>query len=154
MISSYICIISIHIRDGSFRSPKYPDLYYVTFTDHMHVSNVTCNNKISPILTYHPFNFKVRDVIRKNFYILKNDLDRNIFFQYPLISFRHSKNIREYTIASSYHIEDSLSQNGTFPCRVLQCNTCEFIDSASAISAPKSQHHVKHHFTCIYNCMS
>ena len=82
----------------SFRSPKYPDLYYVTLTDHMHVSNVTCNNKISPILTYHPFNFKVRDVIRKNFYILKNDFDRNIFFRYPLISFRHSKNIREYTI--------------------------------------------------------
>jgi hypothetical protein len=38
------------------------------------VSNVTGNNKIRPlVLNYHPFNFKVRDVINKNFHILKND---------------------------------------------------------------------------------
>ena len=48
------------------------------------VPNVTDNNKIPLVLTFHPFNFEVRDLIRKNFHILKND---------PLVSFRHSKNI-------------------------------------------------------------
>jgi hypothetical protein len=37
------------------------------------VSNVTSNNKIPRVLTYHLFNFKAKDVIRKNFHILKND---------------------------------------------------------------------------------
>ncbi len=37
------------------------------------VTNVTENNQIPLVLTFHPFNFKVRDLIRKNFHILKND---------------------------------------------------------------------------------
>ena len=42
-----------------------------TLTNSVH--NGTDNNKIPLVLTYHPFNFEVRDVIRKNFHILKND---------------------------------------------------------------------------------
>jgi hypothetical protein len=42
------------------------------------VSNVTGNNKIPLVLSYHLFNFKVRDVIRKNFHILRKR-PRNIF---------------------------------------------------------------------------
>ena len=33
------------------------------------VTNVTDHNRTSLVLTFHPFNFKVRDVIRKNFHI-------------------------------------------------------------------------------------
>ena len=33
------------------------------------VPDVTDNNKIPPVLTFHPFNFKIRDLIRKNFHI-------------------------------------------------------------------------------------
>ncbi len=43
-----------------------------------HVTNVTENNQIPLVLTFHPFNFKVSDTIRKNFHILKNDPE-NIF---------------------------------------------------------------------------
>ena len=35
------------------------------------VTNVTDHNRTPLVLTFHPFNFKVRDVIRKNFHILK-----------------------------------------------------------------------------------
>ncbi len=38
------------------------------------VTNVTENNQIPLVLTFHPFNFKVRDIIRKNFHILKMTL--------------------------------------------------------------------------------
>jgi hypothetical protein len=40
------------------------------------------------------------------------------------------------------------SQNATFLCRVAKCKTCDFLNSATTISATKSQYHIKHHFTC------
>jgi hypothetical protein len=62
-----------------------------TLTDH--VSNVTGKNKIPLVLlTYRPFNFKVRDVIWKNFHILKNDPETSsIFSNNHLVSFRKAK---------------------------------------------------------------
>ena len=41
------------------------------------------------VLTFHPFNYKVRDIISRNFQILKNDLETSpISTANPLISFR------------------------------------------------------------------
>ena len=97
------------------------------------------------VLTFHPFNFKIRDVIMKNFHILKNDPETS--FNNPLVSFRHSKNIRETLVHSSLPQELS-SSCGTFPCEVDQCKTCKFIDSSTTISLPKFVYHIKHHFTC------
>ena len=112
------------------------------------VSNVTGNNKIPLVLNYHPFNFKVRDVINKNFHILKNDPETSsIFSDNPLVSFRHSKNIRETLVHSSL-AQASTSQKGTFPCLSSKCKTCDFVDSTTIVSAPKSEFHIKHHFTC------
>jgi hypothetical protein len=42
------------------------------------VSNITGNNKIPLVLSYHPFNMNVRTVIRRNFHILEKR-PRNIF---------------------------------------------------------------------------
>ena len=112
------------------------------------VTNVTDHNRTPLVLTFHPFNFKVCDVIRKNFHILKNDSETSsIFPNNPLVSFRHSKNIRETLVHSSLPQELS-SPCGTFPCGVGQCKTCKFIDSSTTISAPKFVYHIKHHFTC------
>ena len=56
------------------------------------LNNVTDNNRTHLVLTFHPFNFKVRDVIRKNFHFLNNDPETSsIFSNSPLVSFRHSK---------------------------------------------------------------
>ena len=106
------------------------------------VSNVTGNNKIPLVLNYHPFNFKVRDVINKNFHILKNDPETSsIFSDNPLVSFRHSKNIRETLVHSSL-AQASTSQIGTFPCLSSKCKTCDFIDSTTIVSATKSEFHI------------
>ncbi len=58
------------------------------------VTNVTENNQIPLVLTFHLFNFKVRDIIRKNFHILKNDPETSsIFSNNPLVSQqKHSRN--------------------------------------------------------------
>ena len=117
-----------------------------TLTNSVH--NGTDNNKIPLVLTYHPFNFKVRDVIRKNFHILKNDPQTSsIFSENPLVSFRHNKNIRESLVSSSLTSETSLSE-GTFPCKRGNCKTCDYIDSTTTISAPKSNYKIKHLFSC------
>ena len=71
----------------------------------------------------------------------------SIFSNNPLVSFRHSKNIRETLVHSNLPQELS-SPCGTFPCGVGQCKTCKFIDSSTTISAPKFVYHIKHHFTC------
>ncbi len=112
------------------------------------VTNVTESNQIPLVLTFHPFNFKVRDIIRKNFHILKNDPETSsIFSNNPLVSFRYSKNIRETLVHSNLHQESS-PLSGTFPCGVAQCKTCKFIDSSTVISAPKSTYNIQHNFTC------
>ena len=57
----------------------------------------------------------IRDIIRKNFHILKNDPETSsIFSNSPLVSFRHSKNIRETLVHSNPHQESS-PLSGTFP---------------------------------------
>ena len=72
------------------------------------VTNVTENNQIPPVLTFHPNNFKVRDSIRKNFHILKNDTETSsIFSNNPLVCFRHGKNIRETLVHSNLHQKSS-----------------------------------------------
>ncbi len=112
------------------------------------MTNVTENNQIPLVLTFHPFNFKVRDIIRRNFHFLKNDPETSsIFSNNPLVSFRHSKNIRETLVHSNLHQESS-PLSGTFPCGVAQCKTCKFIDSSTVISAPKSTYNIQHNFTC------
>ena len=60
------------------------------------------DDKIPLVLTFHPFNYKVRDVISRNFQILKNDPETSaIFTDNPLISFRRNKNIRDNLVRSA-----------------------------------------------------
>ena len=112
------------------------------------MTNVTEYNQIPLVLTFHPPNFKVRDIIRKNFHILKNDPETSsIFSNNPLVSFRHSKNFRETLVHSDLHQESS-PLSGTFPCGVAQRKTCKFIDSSTVISAPEFTYNIQHNFTC------
>jgi hypothetical protein len=75
------------------------------------VSNVTGNIKIPLVLNYHPFNFKVRDVINKNFHILKNDPETSSnFSDNLLVSCRHSKNIRETLVHSSLALSSPVAE--------------------------------------------
>ena len=64
-------------------------------------------------------------------------LRRQPFSPITLISFRHSKNIRDNLVRSS------LRQNlpppaGTFSCSRARCYTCSFLNSATSISGSKS----------------
>ncbi len=69
------------------------------------------------------------------------------FSPITLVSFRHSKNIRDTLVHSNLHQESS-PLSGTFLCGVAQCKTCKFIVSSTVISAPKFTYNIKHNFTC------
>ena len=113
------------------------------------VSSTPRLNQTPLVLTHHPFNFSIRDVILKNFHILQNDPQTSsIFSDNPLVSFRHNKNIHHTLVHSSLQTNCS-EPNGTFPCGIGQCKTCSFTDSGTVISAPTSQFFIRHHFTCL-----
>ena len=60
-----------------------------TFKQHL---ESVCKDKIPLVKTFHPSNHKVRDTIRHNFHILKNDPETySIFSNNHLISFRRNK---------------------------------------------------------------
>ena len=106
------------------------------------------DDKIPLVLTFHPFNYKVRDVISRNFQILKNDPETSaIFTDNPLISFRRNKNIRDNLLRSALR-QNLPAPSGTFSCSRTRCYTCSFLNSATSISGPKSNFVIRHNFTC------
>ena len=62
------------------------------------------NDKIFLVLTFHSFNYKVRDIVSHNFCILKNDPKTStIFIDNTPISCRRNKSIRDnlvYVVSS------------------------------------------------------
>ena len=106
------------------------------------------DDKIPLVLTFHPFNYKVRDVVSRNFLILKNDPETStIFTVNPLISFRRNKNMRDNLVRSALR-QNLPAPAGTFSCSRARCYTCSFLNSATSISGPKSNFVIRHNFTC------
>ena len=98
------------------------------------------DDKIPLVLTFHPFNYKVRDVISRNFLILKHDPETSsIFTNNPLISFRRNKNMRDNLVRNALR-QNLPAPAGTFPCSRARCYTCLFLNSATSISGPKSNY--------------
>ena len=69
-------------------------------------------NRIPFTLTYHPQNLADKNVILKNFKIIRNDPEtRHIFTLPPLISFKRDKNIGNFLVRSAFKSDN---QSGTF----------------------------------------
>ena len=104
--------------------------------------------KLKVVLTFHPFNYKVRVFISNNFQNLKNDPGTSaIFTDNPVISFRRNKNIR-YNLLRNARGQNISAAAGTFSCSCARCYTCSFLNSARSTSEPKSNFVIWHNFTC------
>ena len=104
-------------------------------------------NRIPFTLTYHPQNLAVKNVILKNFKILRNDPEtQHIFSLPPLISFKRDKNIGNFLVRSAFKSDN---QPGTFKCTRTRCKTCPFISNMVKISGPNRSAKISDHFTCI-----
>ena len=104
-------------------------------------------NRIPFTLTYHPQNLAVKNVILKNFKILRNDPEtKHIFSLPPLISFKRDKNIGNFLVRSAFKSDN---QPGTFKCTLTRCKTCPFISNIVKISGPNRPAKITDHFTGI-----
>ena len=81
-------------------------------------------------LTYHSQNHAIENVILKNF---KIDVPETtyIFFLPPLISFKHDKNLGNFSVRSAFKSDN---QPGTFTCKHTRCKTCPFISNTVKIN--------------------
>ena len=104
-------------------------------------------NRIPFTLTYHPQNLAIKNVILKNFKILRNDPEtKHIFSLPPLISFKRDKNLGNFLVRSAFKFND---QPGTFICKRTRCKTCPFISNTVKISGPNRSVKVTDYYTCI-----
>ena len=104
-------------------------------------------DRIPFTLTYHPQNLAIKNVILKNFKILRNDPEtKHIFSLPPLISFKRDKNLGNFLVRSAFKLNN---QPGTFTCKRTRCKTCPFISNTVKISGPNRSVKVTDHFTCI-----
>ena len=105
------------------------------------------NRQNSFTLTYHPQKLAIKNVILKNFKILRNDPEtKHIFSIPPLISFKRDKNLGNFLVRSAFKFN---SQPGTFTCKRTRCKTCPFISYTVKISGPNRSVKITDHFTCI-----
>ena len=105
------------------------------------------NNRIPFILTYHPQNLAVKNIILKNFKILCNDPEtKHIFPLPPLISFKCDKNMGNILVRSTFQSDN---QPGTFTCKCTWCKTCPLSSNTVTISGLNWSPKITDHFTCI-----
>ena len=73
------------------------------------------HDRIPFTLTFHPHNHTVKSIILNNFKLLQNDPETGrIFWQPPLISFKHDKNVGNFLVRSALKTHE---QPGTFKCK-------------------------------------
>ena len=117
-----------------FKKRGYPDSAVTTGKHraqeiHRETALQTSQNKetdrIPFTLTYHPQHLAIKNVIPKNFTILRNDPEtKHMFSLPPLISFKRDKNLGNFLVRSAFKFND---QPGTFTCKRKRCKTCPFL---------------------------
>ena len=139
-----------------FRLRSYPEhilksaLHRIRTVDHQ-ASLQKCQKQKSDrtklILPYHPHSILAKNIILKNFSILKSDPHLgHLFQQNPLIVFRRERNLRDLLVRSRlpHNITTSV---GTTPCS-RKCNTCDFTLQVESLQLPKGTLKIKNQFNC------
>ena len=91
-------------------------------------SGVTCAQPTIPlVLTYHPTNAVVKNIMTRNFHLLRDDPDTGDIYRplRVLCAHRRDNNLRDSLVRS--HLKDttaSVEDRGTFPYGRPRCNTC------------------------------
>ena len=103
-------------------------------------------NRMTWTLTYHPQNLAVKNVILKNFKILRNDPETKPKFPLPpLISFKRDKYISNFLFRIAF---TSDRPPVTFKCPQTRCKTCPIISNMVKIRGPNRSSKITDHFAC------
>ena len=111
------------------------------------------NREVIPlILTYNPINHHVKNILSKNFDLLKSDPKTKDLFDNSRVlgAYRRDTNLRDSLVSSNLqsgaNTEDE--PNGTFPCRRPRCKTCAHTNPASQINTPGGPLTIRQRFSC------
>ena len=108
-------------------------------------SSTDVNKRIPLVLTYHPTNIQVKNVIFENYPIIStNHETRDIFDQPPLLSWKKDNNLQHLLVSSA----TSHPSGSNKPCNRPRCKTCKYITDTKAVSCHKSKFNVTDTFTC------
>jgi hypothetical protein len=101
------------------------------------------------VLTYHPHNIAIKNILMKNFNIIQDDPDlRQIFPKPPLVAYKRDTSLRDHLVHTT-HRQAMNTQPGNSPCRQLGCKTCPFIDTTLTFDGPSGKSFtVRSSFTC------
>ena len=105
------------------------------------------NQRIPFTLTFHPLNLLVKNIILKNFKLLKSDNETSTIFSLPpLISFKRNRNINAFLVRYTLKSDES---PGTFNCTHKRCKTWPFIHNTDNVTGSKRSIKLTDRFTCI-----
>ena len=91
------------------------------------------------VITYHPKNIAVCNILLRNYTILRDDDSTKVTFDKPLLkAFRRVKNLKDLLVHSSLP-QVLQRQIGTSPCNRRDCRTCPFINSSDPITTTQAQ---------------
>ena len=110
----------------------------------------TNNDRSIATLTYHPHNIPVKNILLRNFTILKEDPTLQTTFALPpLVAFKRDKNLGDHLMHSAFHSSNPSTQPGNFQCKKPKCKTCDFLNPATSVQGPSGHaFHIRSHFTC------
>jgi hypothetical protein len=107
------------------------------------------NDRIPLVITFHPSNAHVKNLILKNYKTLsQHPSTRDIFTHTPLTSYRRAKNLSDTLVRAK---DPQLEAPGTSPCKRPRCKTCPFVLHTEAITNHAG---VKHFITSSFTCTS
>ena len=89
------------------------------------------------VLTYHPTNALVKNIMTRNFHLLRDDPDTRDIYQpvRVLCAYRRDKNLRDSLLRSDLNnTTASVEDRGTFPCGRSRCNTCAHTNASPTIT--------------------
>ena len=111
-------------------------------------------DRVPLVLTYHPHNVAIRDILFRNFksIVLKDEQMAEIFKSPPITAYRKGKSLRQHLVSSNFKGTSKLSRSnykGTKPCRRPNCVTCPFTWETDEVQGPETSFTIKTGFTCI-----
>lgn len=107
------------------------------------------SERVPLVLTYHPLNVPIRNVIFKNFQmLLKDGSTKDTFTALPVTAYRRDKNIGDHIVRASHPHTPQTTAPGTFRCDRKVCNTCTYVTNNTHFSGPQGSFDVTEHFTC------
>lgn len=116
--------------------------------------NKSSKDRVPLVLTYHPHNKAIRDILIRNFksIVLKDEEMAQVFGSLPMTAYRKGKSLRQHLVKSSC-IGGSKSTypqyRGTRKCGRPICNTCPHTWETDEVVGPDNTFVVRGGFTCV-----